>query len=199
MEDVGIFFAKIKAEIWSVQRRQHTLCTLTSCGIDVMPSFSWFQICPLTAIDKWGILACADIWRGAALQQWKPRCKLLLSLTTWVAVCANYSIIFCQNFRTFLKAMSRPFWRLFLSLIPHGSQRAQMLNSPPIVYMSRGLLFIHLQNILSQSFSRNSANLVTQGSVLWGPRKSFCPWIHVDCFQNWSLLSSIYPLGIPSQ
>ena len=48
-------------------RRQHTLCILRSCGIDVMPSFSWFQICPLTAIDKSGISACADIWRGAHL------------------------------------------------------------------------------------------------------------------------------------
>ena len=87
-------FAKIKGPTWSVQRRQHTLCKLTSCAIDVMPSFSWFQICPLTAIDKSGISACADIWRGAALEQSKPCCKLYLSLTTWVAVCANSSFHF---------------------------------------------------------------------------------------------------------
>ena len=161
----------------------------------------FFMIANLPPNSNWQVRDFSMCWYLArcTLEQSKPRCKLYLSLTAWVAVCANYSITFCQNVCTFLKTMSRPFWRLFLSLIPHGSQRAQMLNSPPIVYMSRGLLFIHLQNILSQSFRRNSANLVTQGSVLWGPRKSFCPWIHVDCFQNWSLLSSIYPLGIPSQ
>ena len=87
-------FAKIKGATRSVQRRQHTLGTLVSCAIDVMPSFSWYQICRLTAVDKSGISACADIWRGAALEQSKPRCKLYLSLTTWVAVCANSSFHF---------------------------------------------------------------------------------------------------------
>ena len=122
--------AKIKAAIWKVQRRQHTLCTLTSCGIDVMPSFSWLQICPPTAVDKSGISACADIWRGAALEQSKPCCKLYLSLTTWVAVCANSSFHFvtvCTNCN--LWNISTPFQDHVVFMISHGSQRAQMLNS----------------------------------------------------------------------
>ena len=111
-------FAKIKAAIWKVQRRQHTLCTLTSCGIDVMPSFSWYQICRLTAVDKSGISACADIWRGAALEQWKPRCKLHLSLTTWVAVYANYSITFCQKKLHYSEDHVKTILATFLKLDP---------------------------------------------------------------------------------